>query len=87
MKRTQILNEANKIVCGDREQSYGKPESNLGRIAKMWSAYLDREVSPADVAAMMILLKTARIASGHSKADNWVDICGYSAIGGEVDEW
>lgn len=41
-------------------------------------------LTPYDVAAMLSLLKIARIASGHSKADNWVDLAGYAACGGEL---
>ena len=37
-----------------------------------------------DVAAMMILLKVARLATSPDKWDNWVDIAGYAALGGEV---
>jgi predicted membrane channel-forming protein YqfA (hemolysin III family) len=36
-------------------------------------------------AAMLALLKIARIASGHAKADNWVDLAGYAACGGEIE--
>ena len=28
--------------------------------------------------------KMARIVSGHAKEDNWVDIAGYAALGGEI---
>nr|DAU67432.1 MAG TPA: hypothetical protein [Caudoviricetes sp.] len=31
------------------------------------------------------LLKIARIASGHAKSDNWVDLAGYAACGGEIE--
>ena len=41
-------------------------------------------IDPYDVAAMLALLKIARIASGHSKADNWIDLAGYAACGGEL---
>ena len=41
-------------------------------------------LTPYDVAAMLALLKIARIASGHSKADNWIDLAGYAACGGEL---
>ena len=34
---------------------------------------------------MLILQKTARIASGHAKNDNWIDIAGYAACGGEIE--
>ena len=33
---------------------------------------------------MLALLKIARIASGHGKSDNWVDLAGYAACGGEI---
>ena len=42
-------------------------------------------VDSKDVAAMLVLLKIARIASGHAKMDNWVDIAGYAACGGEIE--
>lgn len=41
-------------------------------------------IGPEDVAAMMCLFKAARIATGHDKADNWVDLAGYAACGGEL---
>ena len=31
------------------------------------------------------LLKIARIASGHAKMDNWIDLAGYAACGGELE--
>ena len=33
---------------------------------------------------MMILLKVGRIAGGSLSQDNWVDIAGYAACGGEI---
>ena len=91
MKRAEILAAAEKCVCGDREQDYGSPENNFTDIAVMWTAYLvAREkltecIHPKDVAVMLALLKIARIASGHAKEDNWVDLAGYAACGGEIE--
>lgn len=84
MKRTEVLNKANQITTGERQEAYGTPEDNFTKIAALWSAYLDAPVTPEDVASMMILLKTARISSGQRVADNWVDIAGYAACGGEI---
>ena len=84
MKRTEVLNNANQIINGERQEAYGTPEDNFAKIAAMWSAYLEAAITPEDVAAMMILLKTARVASGQKVADNWVDIAGYAACGGEI---
>ena len=93
-KRQFILSQAEHCVCGKREQDYGSPEDNFGRIAAMWAAYMrgncvsdgaDICIAPKDVAAMMALLKIARIASGNAKTDNWVDLAGYAACGGELE--
>lgn len=89
MNRKEILEAAQKCVCGDREQDYGSPENNFGTIATMWTAYLrgsgrDTCINSVDVASMMALLKIARIASGTFKDDSFVDGCGYLACGGEL---
>ncbi len=92
MTREEILAQAQKCVCGDREQDYGSPERNFETIAQLWTAYilatpgdaLDK-FTPVDVAAMLALLKIARIASGNAKEDNWVDLAGYAACGGELE--
>lgn len=65
-----------ELVMGEREGSYGSPTVNFGRIAGMWSAYLDTEVTASDVAHMMVLLKVAREKNRH-KDDNLDDIEGY----------
>ena len=89
--RMDVLSAATHCVCGDREEDYGSPENNFMTIAKLWTDYLHAEfkdfgfiLGPGDVAAMMILLKVSRIASGNGKNDNWVDIAGYAACGGEL---
>ena len=91
MTRSEILETANKCVCGDREQDYGSPEKNFEVIANLWADYLQAcgveidFLEPKDVAAMLALLKIARIASGHAKEDNWIDLAGYAACGGELE--
>ena len=87
-----ILKEANTIIYGDREKTYGHPSKNLETIAKMWNAYLgakttDRgEINAKDVAALMVLLKTARLANNPEHRDSLVDICGYAALIERCDE-
>lgn len=86
MTRREILDAARRCVCGDREQDYGSPESNFQRIADLWNAYWSTTAIRAqDVAAMLALLKIARIRSGNAKEDNWVDLAGYAACGGEIE--
>lgn len=87
MTREDILIGAGDAVSGTRHEDYGKAEDNFKTIAKLWNAYLHDAVSieAKDVAAMMALLKIARISSGHAKSDNWIDLAGYAACGGEIE--
>lgn len=86
MKREELLEKARKCVCGEREQDYGTPENNFDMISDLWTAYLDTPICKRDVAAMMILLKVARIATSSIMGtdDTWVDIAGYAACGAEI---
>lgn len=90
MKRKEILETATLCVCTDRQGQYGTPENSFLCIARLWEDYLVTKnipvsLTPKDVAAMMALLKIARVATGHGKADNWVDLAGYAACGGELE--
>lgn len=91
MTREEILKEALRCVTGGREQQYGSPEDSFMVIAELWTVYLEHKcvedngavlLHPEDVAAMMALLKIARICTGKYKGDNWVDLAGYAACGG-----
>ena len=82
--RSEILNTARGYVTRDRAATHGNAERNFGLIAGYWSAHLDAEVTAADVAVMMTLLKLARIKSNAANADNWIDGAGYLACGGEI---
>ena len=82
--RAEILDAAKKIVTGEREKQYGKPEDNFAVISEFWTTYTGHPISPEDVATMMALLKIARIRSGNYKADSFIDGVGYLSIGGEI---
>lgn len=73
MTRSEILDAAKACICGQREQDYGSPGDNFETIGLLWSTYLRQAVGVdmavnairgEDVAAMMALLKIARIAGG-----------------------
>jgi hypothetical protein len=81
--RTSVLNEAEKIVNGQRANTYGGPEDSFKTIAKLWEGYTTREFSPADVAVMLALLKIARLKHSPEHRDSWVDLAGYAACGAE----
>ena len=91
--RQAILNEASKIVHNDRNKSYGDPEDNFRNIAAVWNAYLAAKhtelrsyVNSADVPIMMILMKTARLATNQNHHDSTVDIAGYAACLGDIQD-
>ena len=83
--RDEILEKARQCISGDRDHQYGSPEESFNRIADYWSTFLNKEISARDVAIMMILFKVAR-EEHSSKLDNWIDIAGYAACGGELNE-
>lgn len=85
-KRAEILHEAEKCICGQREQDYGSPEDNFATIADFWSDYKHISFTPVDVAMMMCLLKIARIRNGGGTGDSFVDLAGYAACAGEIHD-
>lgn len=84
--RAKVLDTAKGYVTKDRAADHGDMEDNFRRIALYWNAHLGLIdfIKTEDVAAMMALLKIARIHSNPTHIDNWVDACGYMACGGEV---
>lgn len=91
--RAAILDAAKKIVTGDREKQYGKPEDNFAVIARFWEVYLSERcvgggaevtLNPDDVAMLMALMKVARIMTGTFKGDSYIDACGYLACAAEI---
>ena len=83
MTRAECLHTAEEIVTKDRNSQYGEPEDCFALIARLWTDYTAVNLSSADVAAMMILLKVARVRNGKAKDDSWVDMAGYAACGAE----
>jgi hypothetical protein len=84
MKRAEILRTAEEYITKDRAATHGNMEDNFSTIAVYWSEHLGIKVTAIDVAAMMALLKVARLKSSEGNEDNWVDACGYLACGGEL---
>lgn len=85
--RVEALREAARIISGDRDVQYGGPEENFERIAKIWGVILSTNITPEDVAMMMVGLKVARYASKSGfQPDTWIDVAGYAGCGYEVGE-
>ena len=94
MNREEILKTAIEIVTKDRQNTYGEPENNFDIAAQLIGAYVNAAcingtdydfcITEEDVAAMMILMKVARISSDKQHLDSWLDVIGYGACGGEI---
>lgn len=93
MTREEILKDAIRCVCTDRNEQYGEPEDNFSVIAELWSVYLagvgvakvSGSISAFDVAVMMALFKIGRsMTAEDQKADTFIDACGYLACAGQI---
>lgn len=76
--RETPLEEAQRLVHGDRGKDYGHPIDDFTRSGKMWGAILGSDpVPPEKVAMCMIAVKLSRECNA-PKRDNRVDIAGYA---------
>jgi hypothetical protein len=83
-RQETILEEAARIVSGDRNDQYGDPQDDLGYIGRKWAATLEAHTGvafsdiPAHIVALMMIdLKTSRLAF-KMKRDSLVDVVGYA---------
>ena len=86
MNRSEILEQAKKLINGSRAKDYGDAYDNHQRIADGWNVIVNAaegNLTPAHVALMMDWVKTARLLETMDREDSWIDKCGYFALGGE----
>ncbi|MFT9512777.1 DUF6378 domain-containing protein [Mycobacteroides abscessus subsp. abscessus] len=78
-----ILQEAERIINGDRAEQYGDAAESFADIAKRWTIELDDRLSApvtaVDVARMMTQLKMSRSRSSYHR-DSYVDGAGYLGL-------
>lgn len=84
MNRAEVLDSAKECVTKYRAATHGAVEQTFGMIAGVWSARLGIQITDAQVSIMMMDLKTCRAWNNPIHADNWVDMAGYAACGGEL---
>jgi hypothetical protein len=89
MVKESILQEAQRLTLGDRNQDYGHPANDYGRTAAMFSAWMgDQLRSPltAEQAVMfMVFVKLSR-ERHKAKRDNKVDAAGYIRLLEMIEE-
>ena len=90
----------NAVLKNRANEYSKSPENSFSLIADFWNAYIARigdkqrdeeggiiyspHLTSSDIAAMMALLKIARISESPQHMDSWVDLAGYAACGGEI---
>jgi hypothetical protein len=75
-----LLREALQITLGPRSDVYGHAADNLGLTVDLWNVYLrglDRELTLSDLAALMELLKLARLRHSPDHYDTLLDMAGW----------
>ena len=82
-KASKILDESSNILEA-RGRQYGDPATMHLRISHLWTTYLERYISPEQVAGCMALLKIARSMESPKLLDSYIDAACYLAISGEL---
>ncbi len=91
MKAHEICQKAGEIVTGERSNQHG-PDlyKSFAKTAQLMSIYLDHVIDPEQVPMLMTLLKVSRSSEGKFNIDDYIDICGYASIAGQLkseEEW
>lgn len=78
LESESILEEAQRLVHGDRGADYGHPIDDYTRTGRMWGAILGiPDIDPRVCCLMMAAMKTSREVNKH-KRDNLTDLAGYT---------
>lgn len=88
LRSESILEEAQRLVHGDRGADYGHPFDDYTRTSRLWEDYLGLErgfIGPKHAAMMMALMKISRERQKH-KRDNLVDAAGYAECAEMIEE-
>ena len=85
--RTHILEAADNLINGTRQDQYGDPAVNFLNIAERWSQIVGVQIDAWQVSLMMADLKIARMATtGKPHLDSFIDAAAYVALAAELSE-
>jgi nucleoside 2-deoxyribosyltransferase len=78
MRDESVLQEAQRLVHGERQASYSHPADDYARTGRIWGAILGiADIDPRICCLMMAAVKISRETHKH-KRDNLVDLAGYA---------
>lgn len=86
--RANLLREAERTICGDRDNQYGPPVADFQRAAGVLSALGyrgpdGRDIQAPDIAILVSCIKMSRMMHSPKNKDHWLDIAGYMGCGWE----
>ena len=84
--RARILREAERLICGDRQDAYGPPAESFARAAAFATLETGRPFTPRDVVRVLWAVKSARLRHQPDHHDNAVDRVAYDALRFEVSD-
>lgn len=93
-KDRSVVDEARKLVHGERNIAYGNPANDFSRTAGMLTGLYTEEIKrrlaadepifqPVDIPRIQVCVKLSRTIQSPTKRDHYVDIAGYA----ETADW
>lgn len=79
-----ILEQADKLINGDRQKDYGDKLQNFSQTSMLWQGILAAKLAPGqfitaeDVALCMIQVKLSRLVKSPDHKDSILDVAGYA---------
>ena len=77
-KDKSVLMEAEELIHGARQKTYGHPYEFFSLLAKLWSGLFGVQISPELAVLGMMIVKIARLRISPEHRDSLVDVAGYA---------
>lgn len=84
-----ILTEAHTLITGDRQNAYGHPKDDYGKVLTIFQSLTGIRMSYSDAIFFMVSVKLARLVNnldaGKFHRDSIVDAAGYLGVMAMID--
>lgn len=84
-----LLQRAEELVYGDRNEVYGHPLDDFSRQAALLNILFDKKLkvlfSAEDIPLLMLAVKMSRLTETPNHYDTWVDVAGYAGTWDRVN--